>query len=488
MYWHKFRNWAEQTHFAWYVLFTGIVLPVYLKTILPGLAFWGDSAKFQYIGKVLGTPHQPGYPLYTLLNYVFISAIPKGTLAFRVNLLSTCCMIAALLVFLNLLLYLYRRPWAAFITALIFAFAYSTWLYAIIPEVYGLNLLFMVGVINLLLRWRSTRTDRYFYAACLVYAISFGNHQVMIALLPSFFYLTWITDRRVFLEPRKIAWVIGCVLLGLALYLYIPWRTNDPGTAYLEFDTSGLLAYLRNPGTQIAFRLSLADIFIQRIPVAADLFWKNDLLLLIAAAFGIFQTRDRRLNIFLLLLLATNLFIVIQLDIPEADGMYLPAFLALAIFIGFALAWVLDRLQKNPGLAWFFVLIPVFFLWFNYPKVDQSQHTLHARITEKILSTADSNAVIIADDYEYAQYLWYYLLGEDKQMRNIFALPDYAVTSEQISEYLAGNPSLYIHQQRRTVPPGMRLYVMASVAPKFRESSLILKATDSKYLLEAKLP
>lgn len=482
------RNWAYQNHVGWYLLLLGIVLPVYIMTILPGLAFWGDSAKFQYIGKVLGTPHQPGYPLYTLLNFLFIHIIPKGTLAFRVNLLSTCYMIGALSVFLNLLLSLYKRPWVAFITVLSFAFTYSAWLYALIPEVYSLNLLFMVSVINLIVRWRQTRRARFFYIACLVYAISFGNHQVMIALLPSFTYMVWMTDRKVFLDPRKIAWVFGCVLLGLAQYLYIPWRTSDPSTAYLEFDTNGLLSYISNPGAQIAFRLSLPEIMAERVPAASRIIWNNYFLLILVAVFGIFQSKDRRLNTFLLLLLATNLLLVIQLDIPEADGMYLPAFLVLAIFLGYALEWIADRLHAKPMLAWGLVMIPAIIFWCNYSKVDQSQHTLHALITEKILSTVDRDAVIIADNYEYAQYLWYYLLGEDKQQQSIFALPDYAVTPAQIAQYLEGEQSLYIHQQRRFVPLGLRAYVMSNIADKFMNSNLAFSETESKYLLELRLP
>jgi hypothetical protein len=194
------------------------------------------------------------------------------------------------------------------------------------------------------------------------------------------------------------------------------------------------------------------------------------------------------LNIFLLLFLVTNLIFVIQLDIPEAEGMYLPAFLVIAIFCGYALEWVVGRLAHKPKLAWGLILIPCILLLTNYPKVDQSQHTLHARIAEKILSTAGKEAVIIADDYEYAEYLWYYLLGEEMQQRNLFALPDYAVTPEDILGYLRGEQPLYIHQLRRTVPAGLRVFVMSTVAPGFEQGNLTFEETESKHLLQITLP
>jgi len=478
----------KQHHLFWYLLLAGFVLAVYAQTILPGLASWGDSAKFQFIGKVLGTPHQPGYPLYVLINYLFIHVVPIGSIALRVNLLSAVFALAALLVFLNLLLVLKLRPWVAFITALSFAFMYSTWLYAIIPEVYSLNLLFLVVVINLLIRWGQTRGERYFYLACLVYGLSFGNHQVMIALLPSFIFWVWVTDRRSFLEPRKILWVIGCVLLGLATYLYIPWRTNDPATAYLELNTQAWLDYLRHPGTGIAFRLGLADILRQRLPVAAGIVWKNISWLLLPAIFGIFVTKNRRLNIFLLLLLVTDLLVVMQLDIPEADGMYLPAFLVMAIFLGFALEWLAGQLGKNPRLAWGLAIVPIFFLWLNYARIDQSEHSLHDQRTKLILRAAGRDALIIADDYENAEYLWYYLLGENLQRRNLFALPDYSITAEQVRQYLAGESTPYLKLQRRDLPPGLRVYVMASAADEFMDDELVLRKSGSKYLLEVILP
>jgi len=60
---------------------------IYLKTILPGLGYSGDTAKFQYIGKILGVPHAPAYPLYVLLNRFFFS-LPVKNVAFRDNFMS----------------------------------------------------------------------------------------------------------------------------------------------------------------------------------------------------------------------------------------------------------------------------------------------------------------------------------------------------------------------------------------------------------------
>ena len=74
-----------------------LTLNVYMLTIYPGLFGVGDAAKFAFVGKVLGIPHAPGYPLYvwcrTCSQYV-----PLGTLAYRMNVLSALLAAAAVAV------------------------------------------------------------------------------------------------------------------------------------------------------------------------------------------------------------------------------------------------------------------------------------------------------------------------------------------------------------------------------------------------------
>ena len=75
----------SETAFA--VLAFAISFLLYLRTLYPGLNGIGDTPKFQFVGKVLGTPHPPGYPVHTLLGWLF-AQLPFGNLAWRINLLS----------------------------------------------------------------------------------------------------------------------------------------------------------------------------------------------------------------------------------------------------------------------------------------------------------------------------------------------------------------------------------------------------------------
>jgi hypothetical protein len=62
-------------------------LVVYVRTLAPGLIALLDSPMFQFIGRVLGVPHNPGYPLYVMLTYP-VALVPLGSLPYRINLFS----------------------------------------------------------------------------------------------------------------------------------------------------------------------------------------------------------------------------------------------------------------------------------------------------------------------------------------------------------------------------------------------------------------
>jgi len=75
------REWAVSLisfsiFFLYYSLFTA-------RDVLPA-----DAGEFQVVAQLLGVAHPPGFPLYTLLGKVFISLVPLGSPAYRLNLLS----------------------------------------------------------------------------------------------------------------------------------------------------------------------------------------------------------------------------------------------------------------------------------------------------------------------------------------------------------------------------------------------------------------
>src|SRR5512147_1925971 len=67
-------------------LMTG-ALALYAVTLLPGLGS-GDTAEFQRVAPTLGVAHPTGYPLYTMLGWLWSHIPLGGTPAWRMNLFS----------------------------------------------------------------------------------------------------------------------------------------------------------------------------------------------------------------------------------------------------------------------------------------------------------------------------------------------------------------------------------------------------------------
>jgi hypothetical protein len=76
-------------------------LLVYSWTLCPTVA-GGDSGELVVAACTMGIPHPPGYPLHTMLGYLFFCFLPTGSPAARVNYLSSICSaIASTLIYMT---------------------------------------------------------------------------------------------------------------------------------------------------------------------------------------------------------------------------------------------------------------------------------------------------------------------------------------------------------------------------------------------------
>lgn len=138
------------------VLFVGL-FGTYLMFLHADLS-WGDGPELTTAAVILGIPHPPGYPLYTLLGKL-ASLVPLGSIPWRLNLLSALSMAAAstlvaLAIQKTLRTELHvteteRRVAACGATAIVFL-APIVWYQAVQTEVYALLVLLYAGMLVLL--------------------------------------------------------------------------------------------------------------------------------------------------------------------------------------------------------------------------------------------------------------------------------------------------------------------------------------------------
>ncbi|MBD3162124.1 MAG: DUF2723 domain-containing protein, partial [Candidatus Latescibacteria bacterium] len=131
------------------LLLFGAALALYVLTAAPGL-LWGDSADFQASAAradlALGVRT---YPLYDLLTYGAGRALPFGTLAYRVTLVSAVFGAAAVAVTFAALLSMRFSRLAALGASAALAVSHGLWSQSVVAEVYSLHAFFVAAVLAL---------------------------------------------------------------------------------------------------------------------------------------------------------------------------------------------------------------------------------------------------------------------------------------------------------------------------------------------------
>jgi hypothetical protein len=201
-----------------------------LRTYVVGL---GEAAAAQHFG----VPHPTGYPLWTLLNWLFLF-LPLGNAAWEVAIFSGLCaalavgLCAALLSSIQIWCYgvrlVGRARFLPRVVALSFslmlAFSESMWSQAVIAEVYALHALLIAVFLVLCYSWvQRPASDRLMLGAFFALALSFSNHQLTMTLAPLPFLLILLLRRRAFID-----WLFAGVLTLLLGYLAFAILSEDP--------------------------------------------------------------------------------------------------------------------------------------------------------------------------------------------------------------------------------------------------------------------
>jgi hypothetical protein len=207
---------------------------VFASVVVGGVYFWTaapsvtllDSGEFILAAQHFGVPHPTGYPLWTVLAWLF-TLLPLGNAAWEVNLFSGLC--GALAVGLAASLMSSSSRWLfggrmerggggvvlAVGMALLFAFSFSMWSQAVIAEVYTLHALLTGVFLWFVYLWlRRPGSLWLLLAQFFVLAAAFSNHQLIVALAPLPFLAVLLVRRRIFADL-----VVAGSLAALLVYL-----------------------------------------------------------------------------------------------------------------------------------------------------------------------------------------------------------------------------------------------------------------------------
>ena len=375
-------------------------LALYVRTAAPTV-LTADSGEFQFVPYIAGIAHPTGYPLYTMLGWLWSHVLPLGDVAYRMNLFSALwAAVAVTLLYITSILFLrlvspgipqgtlrhaqggalrQAQGGAFHVSALVatatFAVSQTFWSQAIIAEVYSLHAFFVVLIFYLLLRWEAARGEAeaagktrrpviYLLLVAFTYGLSLTHHRTMLLLAPAVAVFLWLAGRATrpttagrHNEPRMIhdghfaLKALLVLLLPLLLYLYIPWRA--PFTPYLRLPLSvdkELVLYQNTP--RGFFNLVMGQMFrgelgyrtetLTRLRMAADLL--RDQFGLVGMALGLlgvlrlaFGRRWALLALTGLTYLANLLFTLVYF-IGDVFVLFIPSYLVFALWLALGAA------------------------------------------------------------------------------------------------------------------------------------------------------
>jgi hypothetical protein len=214
-----------------------VVLAIYLVTLAPTTAFW-DTSEYIAAAYVLGIPHPPGNPLFTVLAHVW-GAVPLGDYAVRINCFAavTSALTAALYFLVadrwmrNLVSIRWVRWAAAFAGVLVGATMWTVWNQSTVNEkVYTVSMLSTALVLWLGVHWADDEPgqhrDRWLVLIGYIIALSSTNHMMGVLAAPAVAMYVLLTEPGILLKP----WAL---FLGLTLAIGVSGKWTaliDGGT------------------------------------------------------------------------------------------------------------------------------------------------------------------------------------------------------------------------------------------------------------------
>lgn len=433
-----------------------VAFAVYFRSLLPGVGYTGDTAKWQLIGVVGGVPHPTGYPLYIAVNQAWVRVVPWGSVAWRVSLLSAVFGALAVAVLYAVLRIFEVRRVVAAATALVFAFSPTFWTQSVVAEVYSLHVLFLATVTACLACWRRGGANAWLLAGLGVYALSFGHHLTTGLALPGIAWLVW-SDRERALTRRNVAFVLAAIVVSASQYFYLLHLSDVGGYHEAYIDSFGdVITYLTGGRFKDSmFNYSWYGLLVARVPLLFRFVREEYVVLLVPIVLGIgrgLQQADRArrdVAIHVLLLGVFTAIYVLNFDVPDLIVFCLPMFLALAVFLGLGLDAVVDWATERwpddrrvmPAVATTLAALVAVVFVVDYGRASQRGNVDDKRRIETALDAIGRDAVLLTDDYHDSEFIWYYLLAEDLGHERNLSLAN-QVTPAQVKAYLTAGQGL----------------------------------------------
>lgn len=450
-------------------------LVLYVRTLAPTV-YGVDSADLTTAAYLLGIAHPPGSPAYLLVAHAF-SWLPIGDVGYRVNLLSAVAGAMASFFLFRIVARLSREPLLALATACAVAASYYVWTACVAAELYAPGGCVVAALVALCLRWRATRQPALFYLLCVAAGLGLGVHLSLVLMLPGLALLALAPPVAGAITPTLLLRGAACGLMGAAVYGYLPLRAIappalDPAKTYWQVDLSSWqgfwwmvsgAAFRRN-----FFAAAGPATLAAHVATFAFRLWSNFLglpALLGAVGLAVGLRRDAWVHGALAAMLIGHLVFYLSYGAPDAEAMFLPAYLLWGIWLGLGAQQTAHWIARSIGMAnpsrlavSALAVLAALLVAVNYRLVDASRDWSARAHGEAILATLAPAAVFVGSwsDVRLLEYLQY-VEGKrrDVELVDPFFAPD-GTRAARIAGAIAAARPVYVSTCRDLPDPALQ--------------------------------
>ncbi len=380
----------------------------------------GDLATAVVLG---GVPHPTGYPLYLLVNRLFLLLSPDPAHALTIASAFWGAAAAGLtgLATTNFCRMLYpagKAVTGGILGGLAIAFAPLVWSQALIVEIYSFNL-FLLALFYLALSWWWEKpSDSKLILVALVAGLAVGQHRTALFSLPGSLWLIFITKKPGWKQSGLLLAVFSVALLLPYLYLLFIGG-NNPAANWSDIgvgNLAGLWQHFSGGDYRQYWLVAPLGQSLGRIPASFNLLLQQfGLVGLLLGWLGLvacfLEKRARPLGWLILSGLILHLGFAAGYAADNSQLYLLPAFQLWAIMLGVGLVWGVNQL---PAAKWVGILglvalliIPGLSLVANYAKLNlNGQHEAESWASST-LQTAPEKAVLVSYHDSTTFALWY---------------------------------------------------------------------------------
>ncbi len=309
-------------------------LTLYSATLMPDV-LPADAGEFQRVAATASVAHPPGYPLYTMLGWLFSRLPFARTPAWRVNFFSAVTAAATGALVFHTARRMTDSAWGGLAAALTLGSATTFWATATQASIRPLTAFFTALCLDALtLHSRCKMQD----AGCddrslvlFMVALSLGlvHHPSLAFPAAAFVLYLVLIDPGLLRQPRRWLKPLLTFALGLLVLIYLPLR----GGAELR-TLPGFLEHVLARGFRgDMFALNLFDRLVL-LPTLLRFQFNLPLLLAAFAGAALLLWRDRKLALLLIGSFFVHTAVTLTYDAPQTVEYLMPAYVPLALLVG----------------------------------------------------------------------------------------------------------------------------------------------------------